>query len=61
MPKERTDFIVKRKGNLYARISYTDKTGKRRELMRRVEDRSHARELLKQLAAEITEPESIRE
>lgn len=36
-------------GRLYVRIAYTDSLGKKRELMRRAQDRRHARELKKQL------------
>lgn len=61
MARERTGFIVKRNGKIYARISYTDSEGKRHELMRRADDRAVAKKLLKRLIAELDQPEAIRE
>ena len=51
--KDRKGFIVERAGKLYVRVSYTDNLGKRRELMRRAQDRKHARELQKQLVKQL--------
>ena len=38
-------------------MSYTDSLGKRRELMRRAEDRKHARQLRKDLVKQLDSPE----
>lgn len=55
--KERKGFIVERAGKLYVRISYTDSLGKRRELMRRAQNKKHARELKKQLVKQLDSAE----
>jgi hypothetical protein len=49
--RERTGSIFKRKdGKLYVRVTYIDSTtGKRRELVRRAENRKEARTALKKL------------
>lgn len=49
MGKERKGSIVERDGKFYVRVSYTDSLGKKRELMRRANDRKHARQLQKEL------------
>lgn len=56
MAKERAGFIVKRNGRIYVRVSYTDASGKRRELMRRAENRPEAKKLLKKLLSELDAP-----
>lgn len=61
MARERTGFIVKRSGKLYVRICYTDAEGKRRELMRRAEDRATAKTLLKKLIDQLDQPATTRE
>lgn len=53
MAKDRSGFIIEKGGKIYARICYTDSTGKRRELKRRAEDRTEARKLLKQLREQL--------
>src|SRR5262245_33376598 len=57
MSKERKGSIDERNGRLYVRINYTDGLGKRRELMRRAQDRKHARELKKPLVKELDSAE----
>jgi hypothetical protein len=57
MAKEKKGSIVERAGKLYVRLSYTDQLGKRRELMRRAQDRKHARELQKQLVKQLDSAE----
>src|SRR5262249_34960933 len=47
--RERKGFIVEKNGRLYVRIAYTDQLGKRRELMRRAQDRKQARQLRRDL------------
>jgi hypothetical protein len=57
MGKERKGSIVERAGKLYVRINYTDSLGKRRELMRRAQNKQHARELKKQLVKQLDSAE----
>lgn len=51
MGRERTGGISNRKGVLYARVSYVDATGKRREVTRKAADRADARRLIDELHA----------
>lgn len=53
MSKERRGCIVEKNGRLYVRLQYTDQLGRRRELMRRAQDRKHARQLQKELVKEL--------
>lgn len=53
MARERKGTIRIRDGKLYARVQFTDETGKRRDLWRKAENRTHARELIRQLLKEI--------
>jgi len=57
MSKERKGCIVERAGRLYVRVAYTDQLGQRRELMRRAQNKKHARELKKQLVKELASAE----
>ncbi|HKQ06193.1 MAG TPA: site-specific integrase [Blastocatellia bacterium] len=53
MAKERRGMIFQRGANVwYARITFTDESGKRRYIKRRAENKSHARELVKLLLRE---------
>lgn len=49
MGKDRNGYILEIESRLYARITYTDSSGKRRELKRRASDRTEAKNLLKDL------------
>lgn len=49
MGRERTGSIVNRKGVLFARVSYVDATGKRREVTRKATDRADARRIIDEL------------
>lgn len=49
MARERKRTITKRDGKLYARVRFKDETGKRRDLWRRAESRTHARQLIREL------------
>jgi hypothetical protein len=60
MGKQRKGFIVERMGKLYVRVNYTDQPGKRRELMRRAQNRQYARELKKQLVKQLDSAEDQR-
>lgn len=53
MARERKGTIAKRNGRLYARVQFSDETGRRRELWRRAESRSHARQLIRELLREV--------
>lgn len=53
MARERKGTITKRDGKLYARVQFKDETGKRRDLWRRAESRTHARQLIRELLREI--------
>jgi hypothetical protein len=53
MSKDHKGFIVERDGKIYVRGHYTDGLGKRRELMRRADNRKHARQLRKELVKQI--------
>ena len=52
--KSRTGYVFKdnRSGSWYARVTYTDNRGKRRDIKRRVESKSKGSELLKTLVHE---------
>jgi integrase len=56
---KREKRYVERDGKFYARVTFTDSTGKRRQLWRKAESRSDAKELSKKLSRELeggTEP-----
>lgn len=53
MARERKGFIVSRNGRLYARVGYTDEKGARRDIVRRATNRTHARELIKDILREL--------
>jgi hypothetical protein len=55
--KDRKGYIIERAGKLYVRIQFTDNLGKRRELRRRAKDRSHARQLQKELVKQLESAE----
>src|SRR5215471_4365414 len=53
MGRERTGSIVNRKGVLYARVSYVDQLGKRKEITRRAKDKADARRIIDELHARL--------
>lgn len=53
MPRERKGSILSRDGKLYARVQFTDESGKRRDITRKAESRTHARQIIRQLLKEI--------
>jgi hypothetical protein len=53
MARERKGTITNRDGKLYARVQFTDENGRRRDLWRRAENRTHARQLIRVLLNEI--------
>lgn len=62
MARERKGYVQERKdGSIWARVTYVGDDGKRRELRRRAETRTQARELIRQLLRDIEEtgPQSL--
>ena len=54
MPRERKGSILERKdGSIWARITYVDVSGKRKDVLRRADNRTHARQLIKGLLREL--------
>ena len=53
MARERKGSVVNRDGKLYARVQSTDESGKRRDIIRKAENRTHARQIIRQLLREI--------
>jgi integrase len=51
--KERKGTITQRDGKLYARIQFTDESGKRRDIWRKAENRTRARHIIRQLLKEV--------
>ena len=51
--RKRANNVVEKKGVLYARVRYTDSTGKQREIYRRAQTRAHAKDLAHQIRQEI--------
>ena len=49
MARERKGTITQRDGRLYARVQFTDETGKRRDIWRKAESRTHARQIISDL------------
>jgi integrase len=55
MGRPRTGSIWIDKGDIYARITYTDDFGKRKSVRRKAISRTHARQLIKEMLREIEE------
>jgi integrase len=53
--KERKGFVFNRDGKTYARLQFTDENGKYRDLWRKADSKTHAKEILKNLIREIDE------
>ena|ERR1700759_298971 len=53
MPRERKGSIVQRNGSLFARIRFKDENGKPRDIWRKADSRTHARELIRRLINEV--------
>ncbi len=55
MPRQRTGCVIERKDRdgWWARLSYADKSGKRRTLQRKAGNRSEAKQLLKKMLREV--------
>jgi integrase len=61
MPRQREGFIREREGKIYACIQYKGEEGKRKEKMRRAENRTHAKQIIKKLLRELDDagPQSL--
>lgn len=53
MGRERKGSVVKKGGKLYARVRFKDENGKPRDIWRKAESRSQARQLIRQLIREV--------
>lgn len=53
MARERKGSIIKRDGNIYARVQFVDETGKKRDLWRKAESEKHANKITRNLLKEI--------
>jgi integrase len=53
MARERKGTITERKGKLYARVQFKDETGSRRDIWRKAESRTHARQLIREILREV--------
>lgn len=55
MPRERKGSVLKRKdGSIFARVTFVDSaSGKRKDKLRRAANRTHARELIKEMLREV--------
>jgi hypothetical protein len=53
MARERKGSIVEREGKIYARVQFVDENGKKRDLWRKAENRTHARKLTRRILNEI--------
>lgn len=53
MARSKSGSVWTNRGKLYARITYTDEFGKRRDKRRRALSRTHARQLIKEMLREI--------
>jgi hypothetical protein len=51
--KERKGYVFELNGKFYARVTLTDQSGKRRNIKRKAETRTAARELLKQILRQL--------
>jgi integrase len=53
MAKERQGLVQIKNGKIYARVSYTDERGKRHHLMRRAENKTEAKQIIKKLLRDL--------
>jgi len=53
VPRERKGTITERGGKLYARVQFTDEIGKRRDVWRKVENRTQGRQIIRQMLNEV--------
>jgi integrase len=59
MARERKGTITKRDGKLYARVQFKDETGKRRDIWRKAESRTHARQLIREILKEVEKSTAV--
>ena len=53
MPKSKSGSIYNRNGDLYARVTFTDRSGKRKQKWRKANNRTHAKELIKEMLRDL--------
>jgi integrase len=53
MSSERKGSIIERDKKLYARVQFTDESGRKRDIWRKAESRTHAKELIRELLREL--------
>ncbi len=53
MSRERKGSVVERDKKLYARVQFTDENGRKRDLWRKAENRTHAKEIIRRLLREV--------
>lgn len=53
MARARTGSVIERNGLLYARVTFIDDDGKRKDKLRRADDRKHARKLIRKMLDEV--------
>jgi integrase len=53
MGRERTGSIIKLNGRFYARVTFTDSSGKRHDLRRRAIDRKEAKKIIKEILTDL--------
>lgn len=59
MARERTGSIVNRGGTLYARVRFKDENGKTRDISRRAESRTHARQIIREILREVENSSAV--
>jgi hypothetical protein len=53
--RQRPGYYVERNGKIYARVTYTDESGKRRQVWRKAESKSDAKDIADALIRELDE------
>lgn len=53
--RKRPGYYVERNGKIYARVTYTDESGKRRQVWRKAESKSDAKDIADGLIRELDE------
>ncbi len=53
MSRERKGSIIERDKKLYARVQFTDESGRKRDVWRKAESRTHAKEIIRELLREV--------
>ncbi|MBK8315028.1 MAG: hypothetical protein IPL01_13875 [Acidobacteria bacterium] len=59
MPGKKDRYYRIRNGKIYARVTFTDAAGRRRDVMKLAESKTHARELSTQMYIEFQSPRLV--